>query len=107
VNFFKTTSSITFMQCAPEATGFRGHPIPTPYLPRRFRRLDPLAYGARHSQLRRSTSAPMVPRPRVYIRLPLSTPSGSTQQTEQTDRQSDRQTDDRRTGDSIQLIHVR
>ena len=25
----------------------RGHPLPTPYLPRRFRRLDPRDYGAR------------------------------------------------------------
>ena len=31
-----------------------GHPLPTPYPPRRLQRLDPRAYGARNSRLRRS-----------------------------------------------------
>jgi len=47
-----------------------GHPLPTPYPPRRLRRLDSRAYGARppFSRLRRSTSAPSAPR----LPLPVS-----------------------------------
>jgi len=48
----------------------RGHPLPTSDFPRRIRRLDPRAYGARLDV----TSAPMAPRPQAPPFDPLATP---------------------------------
>jgi len=52
---------ITLFQDKKSPTIFWGrgtHPLPTPYPPRRLRRLDPRAFGARYS-------APSVPRLRL------------------------------------------